>query len=88
LGLYWVPGHAGVRGNEITDEPARGGSVLGFLEPEPAMGVYRRGIIIIIIIRTIIIKLIIIIINLVVGWLTSIGQDDEALTITKDRLQN
>jgi len=34
VGLYWVPGHAVVRGNEITDELARDGSVLGFLGPE------------------------------------------------------
>ena len=44
VGLYWVPGHAGVRGNEIADELARGGSALGFLRPEPALGVSRRDI--------------------------------------------
>jgi ribonuclease HI len=27
VGLYWVPGRAGVRGNEIADRLARGGSV-------------------------------------------------------------
>ena len=44
VGLYWVLGHAGVRGNEIADELARGGSVLGFLGPEPALGVSRQDI--------------------------------------------
>jgi hypothetical protein len=43
-GLYWVPGHAGVRGNEIADELARGGSVLEFLGPKPALGDSRQGI--------------------------------------------
>jgi hypothetical protein len=42
VGLYWVPGHAGVQGNEIADELARGGSVLGFLGSEPALGVSRQ----------------------------------------------
>ena len=44
VGLYRLPGHAGIRGNEIADELARGGSVLGFLGPEPALGVSRRDI--------------------------------------------
>ena len=44
MGLYWVSGHAGVRGKEIANELARGGSVLGFLGPEPTLGVPRRDI--------------------------------------------
>jgi len=28
VGLYWIPGHAGVQGNEIANELARDGSVL------------------------------------------------------------
>jgi ribonuclease HI len=44
VGLYWVPGHAGVRGNEITDEFARDGSVLEFVGPESSLGVSRQDI--------------------------------------------
>jgi hypothetical protein len=44
VGLFWVPGHAGVRGNEIADELARSGSALRFLGPEPALGVSRCDI--------------------------------------------
>jgi ribonuclease HI len=43
VGLYWVPGHAGVRGNEIVEELRRDGSVLAFLGPEPALGVSKTG---------------------------------------------
>ena len=39
VGLYWVPGHAGVRGNEIADKLARGGSVQMFVGLEPFLGV-------------------------------------------------
>ena len=44
VGLFWVPGHAGIRGNEIADELARGGSALRFHGPEPALGVSRRDL--------------------------------------------
>jgi hypothetical protein len=43
-GLYCVPGHAGVRGNEIANELARGGSALRFVGPEPALGVSRQDV--------------------------------------------
>jgi hypothetical protein len=43
-GLYWIPGHAGVRGNEIADEFARGGSGWRFFGPEPVLGVSRQVI--------------------------------------------
>jgi len=44
VGLYWVPEHAGVRGNEITDKLARGGSAQWFVGPEPFLGVSRQNI--------------------------------------------
>jgi len=44
VGLCWVPGHAGIRGNEIAHELARGGSALRFVGPEPALGVSRQVI--------------------------------------------
>jgi hypothetical protein len=44
VGLFWVPGHAGIRGNEIADGLARGGSVLSFFGPKPALGVSRRDL--------------------------------------------
>jgi len=44
VGLYWVPGHAGVRGNEIADKTARDGSVQTFVGPEPSLGVSRQNI--------------------------------------------
>ena len=42
VGLFWVPGRVGVRGNEIADEFARGGSVLGFLGPDLALVASRQ----------------------------------------------
>jgi len=44
VGLFWVPGHAGIRGNEIADGLARGGTALRFLGPEPALEVSRRDL--------------------------------------------
>jgi hypothetical protein len=38
VGLYWVPDHAGVRGNEITDRFARSGSGQRFIGPELFLG--------------------------------------------------
>ena len=43
-GLYWVPGHLGVRGKEIAGKLAWDGSVQKFVGPEPALGVSRQNI--------------------------------------------
>jgi len=44
VGLYWVPGHAGVRGNEIADKLARDSSVQWLVGLEPFLGVSRQNI--------------------------------------------
>jgi ribonuclease HI len=40
--LYWVPGHAGVRGNETADGLVRNGSASDFVGLEPALGISRQ----------------------------------------------
>jgi hypothetical protein len=42
VGLYWVPGHVGVQGNEITDKFTRGSSAQMFVGPELSLGVSRQ----------------------------------------------
>ena len=44
MGLFWVPGHAGVGGNKIADKFARGGSAQRFVGPEPVLGVSGQNI--------------------------------------------
>ena len=44
VGLYWVPGRAGVTGNEIADRFARSGSGQRFIGPESFLGVSRQNI--------------------------------------------
>jgi ribonuclease HI len=42
VGLYWVPGHAGVGGNKIADRLARDASAQKFVGPEPSLGSLGR----------------------------------------------
>jgi hypothetical protein len=44
VGLYWISGHAGARGNEIADELTRDGSALKFVGTDPALWVSRQDI--------------------------------------------
>ena len=44
VGLFWVPGHTEIRGKEIADGLAIGGTAPRFLGPEPALGVSRRDL--------------------------------------------
>ena len=44
VGLYWVPGCAGVRGNEMADKLLREGSVQKFVGSEPSLGDCRQNI--------------------------------------------
>jgi len=43
--LYWVPGHATVRGNEISDRFTRGSWIQKCIGPELSLGVSRQNII-------------------------------------------
>ena len=42
MGIYWVPGYAGVRGKVIADRIARDASVQPFVGPEPFLGSLGR----------------------------------------------
>jgi ribonuclease HI len=42
VNLYSICGHAGVKGNEISDRLARVGSAVRFVGPEPAVGSLGR----------------------------------------------
>jgi ribonuclease HI len=44
VGLYWCPGHAGVRGNETADRLVRSGLTSGLVGPEPALEVSKRDL--------------------------------------------
>jgi hypothetical protein len=40
--LVWVPGHMGVDGNEMTDQPARQGSWHPLMGPQPPLGISAK----------------------------------------------
>jgi hypothetical protein len=72
VGLYWVPGYAGIRGNEIPDKLARDGSVQRFDGPEPFLEISRKNI------RR----------KIKGGWKTSIWYCGVVLVAHRDRLEN
>ena len=69
--LFWVPGHAGIRGNEIGDGLEMGGTSVRCFGPEPALEVSRRDL------QRV----------SVAGWPTSTGPNGEVLVIRKGRLE-
>jgi hypothetical protein len=44
VGLFWVPGHSRVCGNEIADKPTRDGTVCQLVGHELALGIPRQNI--------------------------------------------
>jgi hypothetical protein len=72
VGLYWVPGQAGIRGNEIPDKLARDGSVQRFVGPGPFLGISRQNI------RR----------KIKSGWKTSIWYCGVVLVALRERLEN
>jgi ribonuclease HI len=43
VGLFWVPGHSGGRGNETAEQFAKDGTLRQFAGPQPALGVSRHN---------------------------------------------
>jgi hypothetical protein len=72
VGLYWVPGHVGVRCNETVDRLTGNGSTSGFVGLGPALGVSRQDL------RN----------KIFAGWGTSTGDDGRILATPNDRITN